>query len=140
MLVATEARRHRRPERHRLLDGHLGVAAHAVALHARHVLSVLEAKVLARELRAFANVRLAVARRAIVLVVRLRVTAETILFGREMKRIRVTGRGDAGVTRDAVDPFQNVSPVLERVESARCSSTQYARAGGKGEGHEHQRS
>jgi hypothetical protein len=115
VLVASEAHRHFRAQRLRSFDADLHVAAHAVAVRGRHVRTVLESQVRARELGAATDVRLAVAVFAAARVVRLGVAAQTIGRTRKVQCPLVPRIGRPLMTRQAPDPFENVRPMLERV-------------------------
>ena len=113
VLVATEAARHRRQNRVRRLFGDFDVATNAVAARRAHVPSMVETKVLARELHPLAHVDRPVAASARALVVRLGVAASARRVGR--KRCGSAGPLDARprVAGHAIDAPQHVGAMLE---------------------------
>ena len=138
VLVTAEAAGHLREDGARSGLRDLDVAPHAVALRGQHVLGVLEAQVLAREPDAAADVALAVAAAARVLVVRAGVAPAALGVGRKVERRRIALARDARVTLDAVDPLQDVRAVLERMPLRRGLEAEDARAGGQDDRQEHQ--
>jgi hypothetical protein len=115
VLMAAETARHLGQRGLGVALRDLDVTSNAVAVSHPHVLAVLEAQVLARQLHAFADVRFAVALTTNSLVVRFGVTAAAVRLGRNMGRARGVGARDPRVAFDAIDPFQRVRPVLEWV-------------------------
>jgi hypothetical protein len=138
VLVASEADRHLRLERLGLRVARRGVAAHAVPVHGRHVLPVIEAEVAARELGGPADVRGSVAVEARPRVVRARVAAEAVGSRGEMERLVVAVARDLRVARHAVDPFGGVGAMLEGVGRVAALETEDPRAGGERESEEQQ--
>jgi hypothetical protein len=126
--MTAEARRHLWAERSGARGADLHVAAYAVAAHFAHVPRVLEAQVLARELRATADVRLAMAESAVARVVRFGMAAEAVGGRWEVQGARVARGGNTGVTLDAIDPLQHVRAVLEWMRRGGAAETEHARA------------
>jgi hypothetical protein len=115
MLVAPEANGHLRAQRLRPFDADLHVAAHTVAARGRHVRTVLESQMRARELGAPTDVRLSVAVFAAARVVRLGVAAHAIGRTWKVQCPFVARLGRSLMTTQAPDPFENVRPMLEGV-------------------------
>jgi hypothetical protein len=137
VLMAAEARRHRRQQRLGSSLGHFGVTAHTIAVRGRDVIAMREAKVRLRELDARPNERLTVAAFAGVLVVWPRVAPPARCVGREVRRALVACSRDADMTFQAVDSAIDVRPVLERVRRRRAMQSEDACARGKGERNDH---
>ncbi len=138
VLVASKAGGHLRQDGLRTSLGHLGMAVHAIALGGDHVPRVLEAKLSARQLRHLAHVRFAMALHAGSVVMGLLMAPPTVGVGGKMKRPGLTCRRDTRVALDAVDPFQNVRTVLERVRRALLTKTEHAGASRQRDGQHHE--
>jgi hypothetical protein len=115
VLMAAETGRHLGQSGLRVALRDLDVTSNAVSVGHPHVLAVLEAQVLARQLHAFADIRFAVALATNSLVVRFGVTAAAVGLGRNIGTARGVGARDPRVAFDAIDPFQRVRSVLEWV-------------------------
>ncbi len=131
VLVAAEARCHRRQKRLGSYLGHFRVTTHAIAVGSRDVLAVLEEQVRFRELDAAPNERLTVAALACALVVGLGVAPPAGRVRREMQRPLVACARHADVAFHAVDSPIDVRPVLERVRRSSRVQSEHARACGK---------
>jgi hypothetical protein len=115
VLVTTETDRHLGPQRFRLLDADLDVAAHAVALRRRHMCTVLEFEMYSRKLGAAAHVRFAMTVVARARIVRFGVTTHAVGRLGKMKRVLFAGFGDALMAIEAANTLEYVSPMFERV-------------------------
>jgi hypothetical protein len=113
MLMTSEARGHRRTQRHGLRLCNAGVALNAIAMNGRHVLSMIEKQMLARHLRTLPRRSFAMAERAIALIMRFFVAFATFVGRGQMHRMIVVGGRDAGVTTHAAHPFVHVRAMLE---------------------------
>ena len=133
VLVAAEADRHFRLERLGLRVPRGGVAADAVSVHGGHVLPVIEAEVLARELGGASHVGGAVAVETGARIVRARVAVEAVGGGGEMERLVVAVTRDASVARQAVDPIGRVRAMLEGVRRIAALQAEDPRAGSESE-------
>jgi hypothetical protein len=104
------------------------------------VTAVLETKMCLRELGALAFVKLSVAIRTVVRVVRLLVTRNALGGTGQMERSGVAARGDAFVTRRARDALVHVGSMLERTLVRRLwLDAEKARAGRHQERQGHRR-
>jgi hypothetical protein len=122
--VASEALRHRRTCR-------LGVTRHALPADRRHVLSVREAEVLARERSLLPRARLAVARFAGPRVVRFGMATRARCGAREMQRPFIARMGDAFMARHAGDAGVHMRAMLEWMARVVRLDPEHTSAGGE---------
>jgi hypothetical protein len=134
VLVTAEASGHLRQNGVGSSFGHLHVASHAVTVGGAHVGRVLEAQMLARELRCLPYVGFAVASHAGPLVVGPAVASQAIGTGREMQRSRFSCALDAHVAFLAVDALEHVRAVLEGMRRRRAVKPENPRARCEGHG------
>ena len=113
--MTTEAGRHFRPQCFGLRQADLDVTAHAFPARRRHMRSMAEPKVVARNLSSGAHVRFAVAVGARARIVGLHVAAQAISRAWKMNGSGIVLAADASVALEAVDAAGHVGTVLERV-------------------------
>jgi hypothetical protein len=113
VLMAAEAGRHVRAQRS-IFEGHVDVAANAVAGSGFLMCGMRKPQVFPGHLRGVTSSRTAVAIGAGVGVVRILVAANAVFGRRKMKRTGFAGFLNADVAHGAVDAIEHVGPVLER--------------------------
>ena len=113
--MTTETGRHFRPQYLGLRQADLDVAAYAFPARRRHVRSMAEPKVVARNLGSGAHVRFAVAVAARARIVGLHVAAHAISRAWKMNGTGILLAADAGVALETIDAAGHVGTVLERV-------------------------
>jgi hypothetical protein len=136
VLVAAEARRHLGPESLGVLLRDGLVAAHAVPVGGDLMRAMLEAKMLPRNLSAFAYVGGAVAAEARARIVRLLVAPDAGGITRKVQSLVGTGARDPLVAVHAIDAVGRVRAMLERVSLVVSSETEHPRARRERERHQ----
>jgi hypothetical protein len=119
VMVTSEARGHRREERLGARLSGSDVTSNAFSIGGEDVPAVLEAEMLARELRALARMHRAVAPAAVAAVMRLFMALRALCSFRDMERTELARGSDPAVALEAAHALHEVRAMLEGLHAGR---------------------